>query len=197
MSDTYGYIRVSTHEQGFGRQLDAMARFGVAPARIYADKQGGKGFERPEYGRLMAEIKPGDTLVIKSIDRLGRDYGEILEQWRIITKDRKAEVVVLDMPLLDTRREGRDLTGTFIADLVLQILSYVAQNERESIRQRQAEGIASALARGVRFGRKPMDRPESFEALRESWERGVTSAREAARALGVTHRTFLRWAGQK
>ena len=145
------------------------------------------------YKRLLKKIKPDDTLVVKSIDRLGRDYNEILEQWRIITKEIGAAIVVIDIPLLDTRQKERDLTGTFIADLVLQILSYVAQTERDFIRQRQAEGIEAAKARGVRFGREPMERPKSFDDLREAWMYGKISARYAAKQLGVTHKTFLTW----
>ena len=147
----YGYIRVSSKEQNEDRQRIAMQEFGVAENCIFMDKQSGKDFDRPGYKRLMQKLKPDDTLVIKSIDRLGRNYEEILEQWRFITKKRQAAIVVLDMPLLDTR-QGRDLTGTLIADIVLQLLSYVAQTEREFIRQRQAEGIAATKARGVKFG---------------------------------------------
>ena len=148
MTQTYGYVRVSSHEQKEDRQIVAMRDFGVAGNNIFLDKQSGKDFKRPGYKRLIKKLKSDDILVIKSIDRLGRNYGEILEQWRVITKERKVSVVVLDIPLLDTRLKERDLTGTFIADLVLQILSYVAQTEREYIKQRQAEGIAAALARG-------------------------------------------------
>lgn len=144
----------------------------------------------------MRKIKSGDILVIKSIDRLGRNYDEILEQWRIITKEKQAAIVVLDMPLLDTR-QNRDLTGTLIADIVLQLLSYVAQTEREFIRQRQAEGIAAAKAQGVRFGRRPMERPAAFETLKHQWQRGEISARAAARQLGITHRTFINWAQEE
>ena len=194
MAKTYGYIRVSTREQNESRQLVAMRDFGVQDEDIFMDKQSGKDFERPAYRRLHKKLKPGDTLVIKSIDRLGRDYGEILEQWRIITKERQSAVVVLDIPLLDTRQKNRDLTGTFIADLVLQILSYVAQTEREFIRQRQSEGIAAAKERGVKFGRPPIKQPEQFQVVREAWERREISAREAGRRLNVNHMTFLEWA---
>ena len=145
---------------------------------------------------MLKKIKPYDTLVIKSIDRLGRDYGEILEQWRVITKEKQAFIVVMDMPLLDTRQKDRDLTGTFIADIVLQILSYVAQQEREFIRQRQAEGIAAAKARGVKFGRPPRERPSMFQEIKETWERGEISARAASRQLGVHYSTFLKWVWQ-
>ena len=193
MAQTYGYARVSCADQNSDRQLVALRDFGVHEGNILLDKISGKNFERPAYRRLLKKLKPGDTLVIKSIDRLGRDYGEILEQWRVITKERCAFIVVLDMPLLDTRQKERDLTGTFIADLVLQILSYVAQSEREAIRQRQAEGIAAAKARGVTFGRPPMERPELFTEVRKAWKRREISAREAARRLGITHKTFLAW----
>lgn len=191
----YGYVRVSTKEQNLDRQLLAMHEFGVPEKQIYRDKQSGKDFERPAYRRLLKKLKPGDTLVIKSIDRLGRNYDEILEQWRIITKDKGAAVVVLDMPLLDTR-QGRDLTGTLIADIVLQLLSYVAQTEREFIRQRQAEGIAAAKARGEHLGRRPKEKPDEYPAIYELWHSGEVSARAAASRLGVNHKTFLKWANK-
>lgn len=189
----YGYARVSTKEQNEQRQIIALTQFGLSEKSIYVDKQSGKDFERTQYRRLVRKLKDGDTLVVKSIDRLGRNYEEILEQWRIITKEKRAAIVVLDMPLLDTR-QNRDLTGTLIADIVLQLLSYVAQTEREFIRQRQAEGIAAAKARGVRFGRQPMQRPENFPLVQQLWERGEISARQAAEQLKITHRTFLQWA---
>lgn len=192
----YGYIRVSTREQNEHRQLIALQEFGIDKKHIFMDKQSGKDFERPQYKRMIRKMKNGDTLVIKSIDRLGRNYDEILEQWRIITKDKQVAVVVLDMPLLDTR-QSRDLTGTLIADIVLQLLSYVAQTEREFIHQRQAEGIAAAKARGVKMGRRPMERPERYELVREQWTQKEISARAAAKQLGITHRTFLRWANEK
>ena len=192
----YGYARVSTREQNAERQLIALTGFGIAESAIFVDKQSGKDFERTQYRRLMRKLKDGDTLVVKSIDRLGRNYEEILEQWRVITKEKHAAIVVLDMPLLDTR-QNRDLTGMLIADIVLQLLSYVAQKEREFIRQRQAEGIAAAKARGVRFGRQPMQRPENFLSLQQRWERGEISARQAAEQLKITHRTFLRWVKEK
>ena len=191
----YGYIRVSTREQNEDRQVIAMREFGVPDGNVVTDKQSGKDFARPGYRRLLRKLKPGDTLVLKSIDRLGRNYDEILEQWRLLTKEKRVEIVVLDMPLLDTR-QGRDLMGTLIADIVLQLLSYVAQTEREFIRQRQAEGIAAAKARGVRFGRKPKKRPEEYERLRDEWRAGRISARAAARQLGVAHRTFMKWVEQ-
>ena len=192
----YGYARVSTKEQNEERQLIVLTGFGIAESAIFVDKQSGKDFERTQYRRLMRKLKDGDTLVVKSIDRLGRNYEEILEQWRIITKEKRAAIVVLDMPLLDTR-QNRDLTGTLIADIVLQLLSYIAQTEREFIRQRQAEGIAAAKARGVRFGRQPMPRPKNFLLVRQQWECGEISARRAAEQLKITHRTFLLWAKEK
>ena len=189
----YGYARISTKEQNERRQLVALRDFGIKNDKIYMDKQSGKDFERIQYRRLLRTRKSGDTLVVKSIDRLGRNYEEILEQWRIITKEKQAAIVVLDMPLLDTR-QNRDLTGTLIADIVLQLLSYVAQTEREFIRKRQAEGIAVARQQGVKFGRKPMERPVEYSELKKLWEQGEVSARKAAEQLGITHRTFLRWA---
>ena len=188
----YGYIRVSTREQNEQRQLIAMREFGIPQNRIYMDKQSGKDFERKNYKKMVRKLKKDDTLVVKSIDRLGRNYEEILEQWRIITKEKQAAIVVLDMPLLDTR-QNRDLTGTLIADIVLQLLSYVAQTEREFIRQRQAEGIAAAKRNGEKIGRKPMERPNGLESLKEQWLHGELSARAAAKQLGVTHSTFLKW----
>ena len=190
----FGYIRTSTREQNESRQFVAMQNFGIQKGNIFLDKQSGKDFERPAYRRLMKKLKPGDTLVVKSIDRLGRDYGEILEQWRTITKERNIYIVVLDMPLLDTRQKERDLTGMLIADIFLQIISYVAQQEREFIRQRQAEGIAAAQMRGVKFGREPMARPKAFVELHQAWMQGHISARGAAKQLGITHKTFLAWA---
>ena len=188
----YGYIRVSSRDQNEDRQRIAMHEAGVPERCIFMDKQSGKNFERPGYRRLLKKLKPGDTLIIKSIDRLGRNYDEILEQWRLITKEKQAAIAVLDMPLLDTR-QGRDLTGTLIADIVLQLLSYVAQTEREFILQRQAEGIAAAKKRGVHFGRKPMERPAAFENVYQEWEKGKLSARAAAVTLHISHTTFLRW----
>lgn len=192
----YGYIRVSTKEQNEQRQLIAMQEFGITGKQIYMDKQSGKDFERKNYKRLIRKLKNGDTLVIKSIDRLGRNYDEILEQWRLITKEKQAAIVAIDMPLLDTR-QSRDLTGTLIADIVPQLLSYMAQTEREFIRQRQAEGIAAAKQQGVKFGRKPMERTVTFYAVKERWLRKELSARNAAKQLGITHSTFLRWANEE
>ena len=191
----YGYMRVSTKEQNERRQFIALQEYGIENNRIYADKQSGKDFERTQYQLLMRKLKCGDTLVIKSIDRLGRNYEEILEQWRIITKEKQVAIVVIDMPLLDTRR-NKDLTGTLIADIVLQLLSYVAQTEREFIRQRQAEGIAAARQQGIKFGRKPMERPLEYKRLKEQWKQGEISARSAAKQLGITHRTFLLWVNE-
>ena len=189
----YGYARVSTREQNEQRQIVALMQFGLLQENIYVDKQSGKDFERVQYQRLMRRLKSGDLLVIKSIDRLGRNYGETLEQWRVMTKEKHVSIVVLDMPLLDTRKTN-DLTNELIADIVLQLLSYVAQTEREFIRQRQAEGIAAAKARGVRFGRKPKAKPPEFQAVLEEWHMGNLSARKAAARLGVSCRTFLKWA---
>ena len=174
-NNTYGYVRVSTQEQNEARQLDAMREFGVEEENIIVEKLSGKDFRRPRYQRLVRSLKPGDVLVVKSIDRLGRNYSEILEQWGIITKKRKAAIVVLDMPLLDTR-QGRDLTGTLIADIVLQLLSYVAQTERENLRQRQAEGIAAAKDRGVQFGRERIELPKDFPDFARQWQEGGISS---------------------
>lgn len=193
----YGYVRVSTKDQCEDRQLIALEKFPVAARDIFMDKLSGKDFNRPQYQKLMRRLKPHDVLVVKSIDRLGRNYDEILEQWRIITKSRGADIVVLDMPLLDTRQTGRDLTGTFVADLVLQILSYVAQTERENIRQRQQEGIAAARQRGVRFGRPRKPMPPQFPAVKAAWESGTMTSRQAARELGIAQDTFLRWSKGK
>lgn len=193
MGKMYGYVRVSSRDQCEERQLVAMREFGVSERYIYADKLSCKNFERPQYKCLVRRIRAGDVLVIKSIDRLGRNYTEIQEQWRHITKVKCADIVVLDMPLLDTRQKGRDPTGTFIADIVLQILCYVAQVERENTRQRQAEGIAAAKARGVRFGREKLPIPEDFYPLMDSYLSNDISARAAARMLGIAHSTFLNW----
>ncbi|MDR1702048.1 MAG: recombinase family protein [Sporomusaceae bacterium] len=193
MAQIYGYVRISTKEQNEARQLVAMQEFGISESSIFLDKISGKDFKRPAYKRLLKKLKPGDTLVIKSIDRLGRDYAEILEQWRIITKEKETAIVVIDIPLLDARQKNRDLTGTFIADLVLQILSYVAQTEREFIRQRQAEGIAAAKANGIKLGRPPLEKPEMFLEVMKAWKKSEISAREAGRRLGVNYMTFQTW----
>jgi len=189
---TYAYIRVSSKDQKEDRQLCAMLDFGVPKENIIIDKQSGKDFERPGYRRLIRKMKADDILVIKSIDRLGRNYEEILSQWRYLTRDKKIAIVVLDMPLLDTRND-KDLTGTLIADIVLQLLSYVAQTEREFIRQRQAEGIAAAKAKGIKFGRTPIAQPESFNSVVIDWKNGLISSRNAAKLLNVSHTTFLKW----
>lgn len=191
----YGYVRVSTKEQNELRQLIALRDFGIDDKRIYIDKQSGKDFVRTNYKKLIRKIKSGDTIVIKSIDRLGRNYDEILEQWRIITKEKQVAIVVLDMPLLNTK-QNRDLTGTLIADIVLQLLSYVAQTEREFIRQRQAEGIAAAKQQGVKFGRRPKEKPAEYENVKKLWEENRISARTAGKKLGITHSTFLRWVNE-
>lgn len=189
----YGYARVSTKEQCEDRQILALTRFSVKKENLYLDKLSGKDFNRPQYKKLMKKLRQGDTLAIQSIDRLGRDYEEIQNQWRIITKEKRADIVVLDMPLLDTRQSGKNLMGIFISDLVLQILSYVAQTEREKIRQRQKEGIAAARLRGVKFGRPRKEIPEEFYQLKAQWENKKISSREAARELEISQDTFLRW----
>ena len=186
----YGYVCVSTREQNAERQLIAMREFGVD--RIFTDKQSGKDFDRPQYQKLLRKLKKDDVLVIKSIDRLGRNYDDILVQWRRITKEKQSAIVVLDMPLLDTR-QNRDLTGTLIADIVLQLLSYVAQREREFIRQRQREGIAAAKERGVHFGRKFYERPEIYGEIVQRWQDAAISAKEGAEKLGVSLSCFYKW----
>ena len=192
-SNTYGYVRVSTREQNEDRQLIALKDYKVLESNIYVDKLSGRDFNRPQYQKLMKRIRPGDLIVVKSIDRLGRNYEEIQVQWRKITKEKQVDMVVLDMPLLDTRRSGNDLTGTFVADMVLQILSYVAQTERENIHQRQREGIEAAKLRGVKFGRPRKPVPEEFWRIREEWINKKISSREAARELSIAQDTFLRW----
>lgn len=189
----YGYVRVSTKDQCEDRQIIALQAFPVQEDRIFMDKLSGKDFNRPAYKKLLKKLKQGDVLVIKSIDRLGRNYEEIQNQWRIITKEKKADIVVIDMPLLDTRSRSKDLTGTFIADLVLQILSYVAQTERENIKQRQKEGIIAAQKRGVRFGRPKLEIPVCFPQVKERWIMKEVSSRKAAELLGVSQYTFLQW----
>lgn len=197
MPKDYGYARVSSKDQCEDRQIAALLERGLDRKNILVDKQSGKDFERPKYRRLIQKLKEGDTLFIKSIDRLGRNYEEILEQWRQITKERGVFIVVLDMPLLDTRLKEHNLVGKLIADIVLQLLSYVAQQEREFIRQRQEEGIAAAKARGVQFGRPPIERPPEFAILREQWLKQEISARAAAKILGIHHRTFKLWATEE
>lgn len=187
----YGYVRVSTRNQREDRQLAAMHEYGVADDCIVVEKQSGKDFDRPGYQHLLRQLRAGDTLVIKSLDRLGRNYAEIQEQWRIISKERGVAIVVLDMPLLNTR-EHTELVGQLISDLVLQLLSFVAQTERESIRERQRAGIRAAKARGVHFGRPRAKMSESFELVVEAWQRGEFTALEAAQRLGISRGTFFR-----
>lgn len=193
MEQIYGYARVSTKEQNEARQLTALREMGIPSENVYLDKQSGADFERVQYRRMLRRLGPGDTLIVKSIDRLGRNYTEILEQWRIITKSKRAAIVILDMPLLDTR-ENRDLTGQLIADIVLQLLSYVAQTEREFIRQRQAEGIVAARERGVHFGRDATPISENFPQTLAEWRAKKLGSRAAAERLGVSQTTFLKWA---
>ena len=186
----YGYIRVSSREQNEDRQIIAMQEMQVPEGHLYIDKQSGKDFDRPAYKRMMRRVKKDDLIYIKSIDRLGRNYGEILEQWKILTRDKGVDLCVLDMPILDTRRE-KNLLGTFISDLVLTLLSYMAENERANIRQRQAEGIAAAKARGVRFGRTPKPLPENFAEVYGRWKNKQISLAEAAKACGMPPSTFF------
>ena len=185
----YGYVRVSTKEQNEDRQLIALRQVGIVEKNIYLDKLSGKDFNRPQYKKLLRKIRKDDLLYIKSIDRLGRNYEEILQQWRMLTKEKGIDIVVLDMPLLDTRR-GKDLMGTFLSDVVLQVLSFVAENERTTIRQRQAEGIAAARARGIRLGRPPQPLPENFHAEFQKWKSGEITGTAAARACGMPLSTF-------
>ena len=189
IAEIYAYVRVSTREQNEDRQLIAMNELQVPKKNIFIDKQSGKDFERPRYKKLIKRLKKDDLLYIKSIDRLGRNYNEIQEQWRILTKEKAVDIVVLDMPLLDTRR-GKDLMGTFLSDIVLQVLSFVAENERINIRQRQAEGIAAAKARGVRFGRLPKPLPPNFHAVYQRWKHGEITGTAAAKECGMPLSTF-------
>lgn len=186
---TYGYIRVSSKDQNEDRQRIALREAGVAEKHLYLDKQSGKDFERPQYKNLIHRLKKDDLLYIKSIDRLGRNYEEILEQWRLITKEKGADIAVLDMPVLDTRR-GKDLMGTFLSDIVLQILSFVAESERDNIRQRQAEGIAAAKARGIRFGRPPLPLPDNFQQVYRAWRSKKLTLRQVAQLCEMPKDTF-------
>ena len=186
---TYGYVRVSSRDQNEERQLIALRELSVPAKNIYVDKQSGKDFDRPQYKHLLRKMKKDDLLCIKSIDRLGRNYAEILEQWRVLTKEKGVDIAVLDMPLLDTRR-GKDLMGTFLSDIVLQVLSFVAENERTNIRQRQAEGIAAAKARGIRFGRPPRPLPEKFHSAYQRWKMGEITGTAAAKECGMPLATF-------
>lgn len=190
--EQYTYIRVSTKEQHIDRQIMALKPYGISQKNIYCDYQSGKDFERPEYRKLIRKLKEGDLLIVKSIDRLGRNYNDILIQWQYITKEIKADILVLDMELLDTRQKSGNLTGTLIADLVLQIFAYVAQTEREFIRQRQAEGIAAAREKGIKLGRPPMQMPKEFEEVCRLYEAGEVTTRKAAEILGISHATFYR-----
>ncbi len=190
MGNVYGYVRVSSREQNEDRQIIAMREMQVPEENIYIDKQSGKDFNRPQYKRLVRRIKSDDLIYIKSIDRLGRNYEEILEQWKVITKEKRADLFVMDMPLLDTRRE-KNLLGTFISDLVLALLSYVAENERVTIRQRQAEGIAAAKARGVHFGRTPKPLPGNFYEVYQQWKMKKITVSEAAQMCGMPQTTFF------
>ena len=192
MKKKYGYIRVSTKDQNPERQYQAMGKMGVDKKNIYEDKMSGYSFSRPAYKKMIKRMKINDVLVIKSIDRLGRNYSEILEQWRMLTKEKKIDIQVIDMPLLNTDSENEGLTGTFISDLVLQILAYVAETERSFIKQRQAEGIAIAKANGVQFGRGRKEMPEKFESYYKMWKDGEVSVREAGKVLGISHTTFYR-----
>jgi len=192
---TYGYVRVSSRDQNEARQMIAMQERGVDPKRIYIDKQSGKDFNRPEYQRMLRKLRAGDVLIVKSIDRLGRNYDDILEQWRHIIKDKGCDIVVLDMPLLDTtRQDAGGLMGKVIADIVLQLLSYVAQTEREFTKQRQAEGIAAAKARGQRFGRPPFEHGEDYRECYREWREGRLSGTQAGKRLGIARTTFMLWA---
>ena len=188
-NNTYAYVRVSTRDQNEDRQLMALDGLSIPEKNIFLDKQSGKDFERPQYRRLVKKLKPDDLLYIKSIDRLGRNYEEILEQWRVLTKEKRVDIVVLDMPLLDTRR-GKDLMGTFLSDIVLQVLSFVAENERTNIRQRQAEGIAAAKARGVKFGRPPTPLPDNFHQVHQDWRGKKITLQQAAKACSMPVGTF-------
>lgn len=185
----YGYCRVSSAEQHEDRQLIAMSNAGVVRDNVYVDKQSGKDFDRPQYKRLLRRLNEGTVLYVQSIDRLGRNYSEILDQWKLISKVKKSDIVVIDMPLLDTRR-GKDLVGTFLSDIVLQVLSFVAENERQNIRKRQAEGIEAARARGVKFGRPADELPENFSRVYEMWKSGSISGADAARACGMALSSF-------
>lgn len=193
MPKLYGYARVSTQEQHTDRQIIALTEFGVERENIVIEKQSGKDFKRPQYRKLISKLRPKDALVVSSIDRLGRNYKEIIEEWRIITKEKKADIIILDMlNILDTRSE-HDLTGMLISDIVLGILSYVAEKERENIRTRQREGIAAAKARGVKFGRPKIERPKSFTKVYRKWLNKEINSRRAAELLSVSHTTFLKW----
>ena len=189
----YGYVRVSTKDQNIDRQMSALTAAGIGKDKIYIDKMSGRNFNRPQYKKLVKRLKPDDELYVKSIDRLGRDYDEIIEQWRFLTKTKDIDIIVLDFPLLDTRKKVNGITGKFISDLVLQILSYVAQVERENTYQRQMEGIREAKSKGIRFGRPRRKIPDNFPEIAEMWRNNLISKRQAARMLNTSHSTFSRW----
>lgn len=189
----YGYVRVSSKDQNIDRQIVALHQENILDKNIFIDRQSGKDFNRPQYQRMLRKLKEDDILFVKSIDRLGRNYDEIIEQWNILTKNKKVKMVIIDFPLLDTRQEKQGITSQFIANLVLQILSYVAQIERENIHQRQAEGIKVAKEKGVKFGRPQREIPQEFLELYELWQRGLISKRKAAKQLGTSHSVFTNW----
>lgn len=189
MGKTYGYVRVSSNDQNEDRQMIAMKELHIDEKDVFIDKQSGKDFNRPQYKKLLRKLKKDDLLFVKSIDRLGRNYEEILQQWRVLTKDKGIDIVVLDMPLLDTRR-GKDLMGTFLSDIVLQVLSFVAENERTNIRQRQAEGIAAAKAKGIKFGRPPQPLPKNFHSIYQQWKNKQITGTLAAKQCGMPLSTF-------
>lgn len=189
----YGYVRVSTKNQNIDRQMADMKKLEIPRQDIFIDKVSGKSFERPAYKRLLKKLKPNDVVFVKSIDRLGRNYDEIIQQWKFLTIDKDVDIAVIDFPLLDTRNQINGITGKFIADLVLQVLSYVAQVERENIRQRQAEGIREARKRGIRFGRPQKEKPDDFEMILQMWLDGTISQREAGRRLQISNHTFIKW----
>ena len=192
MGKIYGYIRVSSKDQNEDRQIIVLKNFGVCEKNIFIDKKSGKDFQRPAYKKLLKNLKPNDILIVQSIDRLGRNYGEIIEQWRVITKSKKADIVVLDMPLLDTRQH-KDLISSLITDITLNLLSYFAQIEREMNKQRQSEGISAAKKRGIKFGRPQKNLPQNFSEVYQLWQQGKISARTAGKMLGTMHNTFLNW----
>lgn len=189
----YGYVRVSSREQNIDRQMTAMEKVNINKKCIFVDRASGKDFERKGYKRMLKILKEGDELFIKSIDRLGRNYDEIIEQWKVITKDKGVNIIVIDFPLLDTRKKVNGLTGTFIADLVLQVMSYVAQIERENTHKRQMEGIREAKKKGVQFGRKSIAKPDNYDEVAMLWKDGKISLREGAKLLGISHTTFSKW----
>lgn len=189
----YGYVRVSSKEQNIDRQMTAMKEQGIPKEKVFIDKATGKNFNRKGYRKMLRKVKTGDELFIKSIDRLGRNYDEIIEQWKVITKDKGVNIIVIDFPLLDTRKKVNGLTGIFIADLVLQVMSYVAQIERENTHKRQMEGIREAKKKGVQFGRKSIAKPDNYGEVVALWKDGKISLREGAKLLGISHTTFSKW----